>query len=69
MNIGIDLVESSRFKEIIKNEQKVKRFLSLKELDVFSKINNENKRIEYIASRFCAKEAIIKAIRDRKSVV
>lgn len=51
--IGIDLVDHQRIKLIL-----AKSILTKQELDVFGKHHNQ---IEFLASRFAAKEAIIKA--------
>lgn len=61
-NIGVDIVENSRFKTIINDKKKVDRFLSDKELVVFNNLTSDIRKIEYLASRFSAKEAVIKAI-------
>lgn len=61
-NIGIDIVEKKRFAKMIENEKKVNRILSDFEVKIYNEITNQNRKIEYLASRFCAKEAIIKAI-------
>lgn len=61
-NIGVDIVKNSRFEEMINDEKKYSRILSDKEIQVFSDITAKKRKIEYLASRFAAKEAIIKAI-------
>lgn len=61
-NIGVDIVKNERFKEMINDEKKVKRILSPKEVEVFSTFSAEKRKIEYLASRFAAKEAVIKAL-------
>lgn len=65
-NIGIDIVENERFKEMILDERRYKRILSEDELKIFLEIHSSKRKIEYLASRFCAKEAIIKAINKEK---
>lgn len=59
-NVGIDIVEFSRIKEML-NDKFINRILSSKELAYLSIITNEKRKIEYIASRFAAKEAYTKA--------
>jgi holo-[acyl-carrier protein] synthase len=61
-NIGIDIVENVRFKDMITDEKKISRILSQKEVKVFSDFTAESRKVEYLASRFAAKEAVIKAI-------
>lgn len=65
-NIGVDIVENLRFKKMIDDERKYKRILSEEELNKFLEITSESRKIEYLASRFSAKEAIIKAINKEK---
>lgn len=61
-NIGVDIVKNSRFEEMINDEKKYSRILSDREVQVFIDITAKKRKIEYLASRFAAKEAIIKAI-------
>lgn len=61
-NIGIDIVENERFSKMINDEKKISRILSNLEVKIFSEITSDKRKIEYLASRFCAKEAVIKAI-------
>ncbi|MFA7367037.1 MAG: 4'-phosphopantetheinyl transferase superfamily protein [Bacilli bacterium] len=60
-SIGVDIVKNSRFKSFLNDNRKISRILSTKEIAVLSSISNEVKQIEYIASRFCVKEALFKA--------
>lgn len=61
--IGIDIVELSRIKDSIKqNSRLIKRILTEKEQILLSTINGEQRKIEFIAGRFAAKEAFAKAI-------
>lgn len=67
MEIGIDIIELNRF-EITDNW--LSRILSKKELKEFNNLKNtwSNTRIrEYLAGRWCCKEAIIKAINEKPS--
>ena len=58
MKIGIDLVEH---KDIInKDERFIKRVLSSEELAYYETLNSEKRKLEYLASRWALKEAIIK---------
>lgn len=61
-NIGIDIVEHSRFLKMMNDERLYTRILSDEELIIYLGIELEKRKLEYLASRFCAKEAIIKAI-------
>lgn len=65
-NIGVDIVENDRFKEMIYDEKKVNRILSEDEVKIYNKITSEKRKIEYLASRFCGKEAVIKAINKKR---
>ncbi len=62
MEIGVDIVDHSRV-----NLKIAKKILTKKELEQFNKIQNTNSKIEYLASRFAAKEAIIKATNKKYS--
>lgn len=57
--IGIDIVENNRM--INKDELFIKRILSDKEFKIYINFSNEQRRIEYLSSRFAAKEAVFKA--------
>ncbi|HIT50435.1 MAG TPA: holo-ACP synthase [Candidatus Pelethenecus faecipullorum] len=65
MEIGIDLVEhqDSRFEE----ERFIRYVLSPKEQAVLETITSAKRRIEYVASRFAAKEAVIKCLKKKIS--
>lgn len=56
MSVGIDMVKIDRFKD---DFDKLKyKILSKEELEILSKKEN---KLEYLASRFCVKEAFLKA--------
>ncbi len=57
MKVGIDIVKNSRFETGSGIENKM---LSNFELDIYNEINSNNKKQEFLASRWCLKEAIIK---------
>ncbi len=59
--IGVDIVFNSRFAEFVDDYKKLSRILSVEELEYYSTIKNEKRKLEYIASRFAAKEALFKA--------
>lgn len=60
--IGIDLIELDRIKESIsKNERFIERILTAGEQKVYHSLKRENRKIEFLAGRFVAKEAFAKA--------
>lgn len=61
-NIGIDIVKLERFRSFLENERKYSRILSEKERRIFESFTSPQRRLEYLAGRFAAKEAIIKAV-------
>lgn len=62
MSVGIDLVEHKNISN--KDERFIKRVLSDLELEYYNTINNKQRRIEYVASRFASKEAIFKCYKE-----
>lgn len=61
MNIGIDIVKISRFEN--KDIHFIKRVLTEKELLFYNNLIEE-KKTQYLASRWACKEAIFKANKD-----
>ncbi|KAB8122042.1 MAG: holo-[acyl-carrier-protein] synthase [Candidatus Phytoplasma cynodontis] len=59
-NIGIDLIEIKRI-EKIGLKKIINRIFSEKEYKLYVKINNLKKKLNFIAGRWAAKEAIFKA--------
>lgn len=57
--VGIDIVEFNQIKSKI-NDKFIKRILSENELKRYNSITNEQRKLEYIAGRFAAKEAYTK---------
>ncbi len=62
MKIGIDICEHNRFNN--DNLKLILRILSNDEIDFFNSIKDKKRQIEYVASRFAAKEAIFKAYQE-----
>ncbi len=61
--IGIDIVEHEKMEKKISDEF-IKRVLSEKELKYYYEIKSNKRKLEYISSRFAAKEAIFKAYKS-----
>ena len=57
--IGIDICQISRIRLDM-----FKRILTKKEIDIFQDIKVEKKKIEFLAGRFSAKEAVFKALNE-----
>ncbi len=60
--IGIDIVANSRIKALLNDETFCKRILSSLEEKKFCEITSDKRKTEYLAGRFAAKEAFIKAL-------
>ena len=56
IGIGVDIVENSRFDSWTQNRKKIERFFNSEEL-----CHNDVIDAEFLASRFAAKEALVKA--------
>ena len=59
MKVGIDNVLISRMKDL--NPAFPKTYLSKKEYEVYQKFVSQDRKDDYLASRFAAKEAFVKA--------
>ncbi|MDD3348727.1 MAG: holo-ACP synthase [Bacilli bacterium] len=59
--IGVDISENSRFVDMINDEKHYRKILSQTEMNVFKGFLHEKRKLEYLASRFSAKEALFKA--------
>ena len=61
--VGIDLVEHKDF--VNKDDRFIRYILSDLEYNYYVTIINEKRKLEYIASRFASKEAIIKCLKKK----
>lgn len=62
ITIGTDIVKNERIEKNINNPSFIRRILSSKEIEIFNKIRNRKRKIEFLAGRFSAKESITKAV-------
>lgn len=61
--IGVDLIEISRIKKLYQRQSKlVDRILTTNEQLKFNQLNNEQRKMEFLAGRFATKEAFSKAL-------
>lgn len=61
MGIGVDIAQLARFKD--KSEKFIRRVLTDNEYAEYAALSGKRKQ-EYLAGRFCAKEAYYKAKKD-----
>ncbi len=66
MTNGIDIVQISRFKDLIENENFMKKVFTTNELEYFKKIDFKP---ESIAGVYAAKEALLKALKGTLSTI
>lgn len=60
--IGIDIIELDRIAQSVeKNERIIQRILTKNEQAYFYEIHSERRKVEFLAGRFAAKEALAKA--------
>ena len=59
VGIGVDIVDNSRVKKLIRNKAFISRVYSTKEINQSKKIKNKT---NYFSKRFAAKESLSKAI-------
>lgn len=59
--IGVDIVKNDRLMKNLYNERFLKKILHPEEIKMLEVINSEDRRLTFIAGRFCGKEAFIKA--------
>jgi holo-[acyl-carrier protein] synthase len=64
IGVGIDLVDISRFDKMLnkKDDLLIERMLSDNERSAFMALTGERRRAEWLAGRFAAKEALMKAL-------
>ncbi|MDF2535628.1 MAG: 4-phosphopantetheinyl transferase [Bacillales bacterium] len=61
--IGIDIIELDRIEKILnKTPHFCERILTSEEIAVFNSLSAQQRRVEWIAGRFAAKEAFSKAL-------
>lgn len=65
MMVGIDLVETKRINESLKNKNFLSKVLTEKEIEY---VNNFKNNVEHIAGFFACKEAVMKALEDCKKI-
>ena len=59
VGIGVDIIDNSRIKSLLKNKNFINRMFSKKEIFFSKKISN---KINFFSKRFAAKEAFVKAL-------
>ena len=59
VGIGVDIINNSRFKKLIKNKKFINRIFSIKEINNFK---NKKNKILFLSKRFSAKEAFVKSL-------
>ncbi len=62
MKTGIDIAKISRFQKLIDDENFLNRVFTKDEIEHINKNNTAQGKIERIAGKFCAKEAVSKAL-------
>ena len=62
MRTGIDITRIKRFKKFLKNEKFLNKVFTEKEIEHILQNKTEIGKLERIAGKFCAKEAILKAL-------
>ena len=58
--LGVDIVQTSRFDGM--SENAIRHILSIKEQSELEGLKSEQARLEFLSSRFAAKEAFVKAL-------
>ena len=65
MSIGVDIVQNIRFQSFLNDQKRIDKILSPEEKEIFNSFSSEKRKLEYIASRFSAKEALFKATNEK----
>lgn len=60
--IGTDILEISRVNQYIDNDKFLSRILHPEERERFNTFQSDKRKAEYLAGRFCVKEAYAKAL-------
>lgn len=60
--IGTDIIELDRVEHLAGSEAFIKRILHDKEIKMLENMTSDKRRTEFIAGRFCVKEAYAKAL-------
>ncbi len=60
--LGVDIVRISRFENMISESKKYKKILSVRETEIFENLTKPDRRMEFLAGRFAAKEAVFKSL-------
>lgn len=66
LDLGIDIVLKKKFAKVSLNQ--AKRILTSKEFDKFILFTTRKQKMEYLASRWAAKEAIFKALPQHSKI-
>lgn len=68
VGIGMELVDTSRIEQMLDKESKqfVQSLLTGRERNVVENVGDERRRVEWIAGRYAAKEALLKALGSRR---
>lgn len=63
MRIGTDILSLKRLKAVLENYENrfVFKILSKAEKEIYDKLSNDRRKLEFLGGRFCGKEAIFKA--------
>lgn len=62
MRLGTDIIEIDRIKEAVEKQEKfVEKILTPDELQIYQQYSGQ-RQMEFLAGRFCAKEAYVKAL-------
>ena len=62
LGVGVDLIENARMLKLIQKDNFLRKVLHPSEITKFHTISTEEGKVQYLASRWATKEAIIKAV-------